>query len=65
MEMLGSSNILALVGGGINPNFPPHYVIIWDSVKLEAIWELRFKETVLGVRMQKGRSVASALGDHV
>ena len=49
--MLYKSNILALVGGGINPKFSPNKVIIWDELNGKIISQLRFDRNVKNIKL--------------
>ena len=51
--MLYKSNILALVGGGINPKFSPNKVIIWDELNGKIISQLRFDTNVKNIKLTK------------
>ena len=53
VAMLYRSNILALVGGGRNPRFQPHKVVLWDDRQPRPIAELSFRTSVKAVRMQR------------
>jgi hypothetical protein len=53
VEMLYRTNILALVGGGKSPKFPPHKVILWDDHQGKVISELRFNSYIRNVKLKK------------
>lgn len=60
VEMLNRSNLLALVGGGAHPKFPPNSVLIWDDAregKEKLVLEFTFPKPVLGVRMHPEKLV--------
>lgn len=63
-ELLGSSNYLALVGGGRNPKWSQNRVIIWDDAKQKAAVTLELKTSVLRVRLTR-KHVAVALQNSV
>lgn len=50
VEMLGNSNILALVGGGPNPYAPKSKVIIWDDAQEKVILEYDFSREIRAIR---------------
>ncbi|OMJ18816.1 WD repeat domain phosphoinositide-interacting protein 3 [Smittium culicis] len=53
VTMLYRSNLLALVGGGKNPQFPPNKVMLWDDSTQKVTSELEFRASVVNVLLRK------------
>lgn len=59
VELLGRSNILALVGGGAQPEYSPNKVIIWDDYQSKVITDLEYTTEVLAVKCRENRIIVS------
>ncbi|KAL4468832.1 hypothetical protein ABPG74_005335 [Tetrahymena malaccensis] len=57
VEMLYRCNIIALVGGGKSPKFPPTKVQLWDDSQLKRIAEMNFRSEVKAVKLKADRVI--------
>lgn len=53
VSMLFRTNILAFSGGGQNPRFQPHKVVLWDDRRAQVMAELSFKSPVKSIRLRR------------
>lgn len=53
VTMLFRTNIIAFSGGGQNPRFQPHKVMLWDDLQSKVIAQLGFRSSVKSVRMRR------------
>ena len=49
--MLGTTNFIALVGGGTTPKWDPDSVVIWEASKSKALCRLVLGCKVLNVKL--------------
>lgn len=54
-EMLFRCNILALVGGGSSPQYPPNKILMWDDHKGVEVGQILLRQRVLNVKMRRNR----------
>ncbi|CCF42870.1 WD repeat domain-containing phosphoinositide-interacting protein 4 [Colletotrichum higginsianum] len=59
VEMMGTTNYLALVGGGRQPKFSTSKTIIWDDMKGRVAIEIASLTPVRGVRIGRNRIVVA------
>ncbi|KAF0324511.1 SVP1-like protein 2 [Colletotrichum sp. SAR11_239] len=59
VEMMGTTNYLALVGGGRQPKFSSSKAIIWDGLKSKVAMEISSLTPVRGVRIGRNRIVVA------
>ncbi|EDV29392.1 uncharacterized protein TRIADDRAFT_20120 [Trichoplax adhaerens] len=56
-QLLYRCNLLAVVGGGLFPQYSPNDVLIWDDLKRQFVLRYSFKSSVLAVRMRRNRII--------
>ena len=55
VEMLNNTNLLALVGGGKNPIYPPNELILWDEEQGKEIGRIKLKKKIINVKLKENR----------
>ena len=55
VEMLYKTNLLALVGGGKNPVYPPNELILWDEKEGKEIGQIKLKTKIINVKLKENR----------
>ena len=53
VEMYYKTNIIALVGGGVKPAYPPNHCIMWDDHYKKPIGTLEFQSKINAVKLRK------------
>ncbi|ETS73925.1 hypothetical protein PFICI_13791 [Pestalotiopsis fici W106-1] len=64
VQMMGSSNYIALVGGGRSPKYPNNKVMIWDEIKGKVALEITALTPIRGVQLTR-KHVAVVLQNSV
>ena len=57
-EMLGRTNLVAVVGGGKRPMFAENVVMVYDDKKAKMVLEVTLPSPVLAVRLKRDTLVA-------
>ncbi|KAF4124391.1 WD domain, G-beta repeat [Geosmithia morbida] len=57
VQMMGTSNYLALVGGGKSPKFATNKAVIWDDLKGKVALEITTLTAVRGIQLSRERIV--------
>lgn len=52
VELMYDRNFAAIVGGGLQPKFPPHKVMMWDFIERRCRGELSFRSSVRAVKLR-------------
>lgn len=55
VEILYKSNILGLVGSGINPKFPRNKFLLWDDFQNRHIKKIKFPSEIKSIKLKKER----------
>jgi len=50
VEIMGRTNIVVLVGGGIQPAYSPNKVVVWDDRQGKSLADLEFSSEILGIQ---------------